>query len=479
MMASVSVYSSAAEAVKGIQLLELMDLGQMMKLMMAFDPTVADQVDIHMGQELDLTAVCDLGTGSTLSMVTPFMQLDMAICICSRGRTTTGLMAMGPQNKILEADLVALLTTMDERIRSDPTLLVDVEGHDRLTLDSAETPAFFVADSAEGIALDMILPQSTDLPGSRISSESWDRLDEHPHYQRSFEGRGFNFSLGESELAFLDATVTLFESVPQALEPVAEAAIESEAGLAQLFDDAGEFTEFLTFLEGTEMEPIEGLNLGIHSTGVLGRIRGAMRVDVFLVSFAVGRLNVELMAMAAPESARVEDFITLATHVRDRLLIEAPMMSDLHADVETIEAIEQLVRVNSDVRRLSRTGELDSALLVLAEIDTATTVMPIDGSMWNSLCWYGSLWGYVDQVLPACEAAIAVDSTNWAWRDSRGLALALTGDLQGAVSDFEFAVNESTGTSFRRQRNEWIEELRAGNNPFTAELLEELRRPSG
>jgi hypothetical protein len=45
------------------------------------------------------------------------------------------------------------------------------------------------------------------------------------------------------------------------------------------------------------------------------------------------------------------------------------------------------------------------------------------------------------------------------------LVRALLGDMEGAVEDFEFS----------GQREAWIEALRAGTNPFTSEVLAELR----
>ena len=61
-------------------------------------------------------------------------------------------------------------------------------------------------------------------------------------------------------------------------------------------------------------------------------------------------------------------------------------------------------------------------------------------------------------------------------RDSRGVALALTGDLEGALKDFEAAVGVGFGGDAEiEQRRDWIEALRAGRNPITPEVLERLK----
>ncbi len=63
--------------------------------------------------------------------------------------------------------------------------------------------------------------------------------------------------------------------------------------------------------------------------------------------------------------------------------------------------------------------------------------------------------------------------------DSRGLARALTGDIEGAIEDFqafvEWADNRTEYEKRKAQRQQWIKALQAGENPFTPELFKELR----
>jgi hypothetical protein len=54
-----------------------------------------------------------------------------------------------------------------------------------------------------------------------------------------------------------------------------------------------------------------------------------------------------------------------------------------------------------------------------------------------SLCWAGSLRGYAAEVMTACDLAVERDPDSGWYRDSRGVARALTGDYPGAISDFE------------------------------------------
>ncbi|MEM7066526.1 MAG: TIR domain-containing protein [Cyanobacteria bacterium P01_B01_bin.77] len=92
----------------------------------------------------------------------------------------------------------------------------------------------------------------------------------------------------------------------------------------------------------------------------------------------------------------------------------------------------------------------------------------------NALCWHGSLHGYAVQVLDACEQAVARAPANGGILDSRGLARALTGDIEGAIADFQVFVDWTDDDDARLQRQEWIKALKAGKTPFTSEVLKSL-----
>jgi len=67
---------------------------------------------------------------------------------------------------------------------------------------------------------------------------------------------------------------------------------------------------------------------------------------------------------------------------------------------------------------------------------------------WKALCWFGSLWGYAAEVLYACDLAVAKAPEVADFRDSRGVARALTGNRDGAIADFQEYVN-ATKDEFR------------------------------
>lgn len=97
---------------------------------------------------------------------------------------------------------------------------------------------------------------------------------------------------------------------------------------------------------------------------------------------------------------------------------------------------------------------------------------------YNQVCWQGGLDAQAETVLPACERAVELEPDNGGYRDSRGLARALTGDYAGAIEDFQFYVK--WGQDIRPQemldkRRDWIQQLEAGKNPFDEATLEALR----
>ena len=103
--------------------------------------------------------------------------------------------------------------------------------------------------------------------------------------------------------------------------------------------------------------------------------------------------------------------------------------------------------------------------------------MHIPGSHLNALCWNGGRFERPADVIDACDRAVAMDPQDRERHDSRGLVRAQLGDLEGAAEDFEFFIETGSAQGARRiqQRTGWLEELRAGRNPFTPEVLQELR----
>jgi hypothetical protein len=90
-----------------------------------------------------------------------------------------------------------------------------------------------------------------------------------------------------------------------------------------------------------------------------------------------------------------------------------------------------------------------------------------------------TIGGFARELLKAANNAVTQAPTDIKSRQLRGVARALAGDLVGAADDlFAFASDSDfANTAFGRQNKEWAEQLRAGKNPFTSEVLEKLPDP--
>jgi WD40 repeat protein len=130
--------------------------------------------------------------------------------------------------------------------------------------------------------------------------------------------------------------------------------------------------------------------------------------------------------------------------------------------------------------KLVKEEKFKEALTAYNKAQTIDPTWKISAWSWNTLCWYGSLHGEAAAVMDACEKAVALAPEDGYFRDSRGIARALTGDNQGAIEDFQAFIEWADSESYEEERIKqlqgWIDALKAGKNPFTEEEIEELLR---
>jgi tetratricopeptide (TPR) repeat protein len=127
-------------------------------------------------------------------------------------------------------------------------------------------------------------------------------------------------------------------------------------------------------------------------------------------------------------------------------------------------------------------GKVEEAIQAYNQAQNLDPNLEISAHFWNSLCWTGSLHNRAADVLYACENAVNLEPDNKGYQDSRGLARALTGDLAGALADFQAVLNSGLFDDLeneKQQRQRWVEALKAGENPFTPEEVEALREAEG
>jgi hypothetical protein len=123
---------------------------------------------------------------------------------------------------------------------------------------------------------------------------------------------------------------------------------------------------------------------------------------------------------------------------------------------------------------LAAEGEIPEALEAYAKAEALDPTLDFSAAAWSTLCWNGALWGYGAEVMEACERGLEQAPGDPRLLGGRGLARALTGDFDGARADFE-AGQAAPWVEDRARREEWIEALGHGENPFTPELLQSMR----
>jgi len=156
---------------------------------------------------------------------------------------------------------------------------------------------------------------------------------------------------------------------------------------------------------------------------------------------------------------------------------------DERLDYESVQMARQnLLRGRfDDYEKHLREDEFTLAFTDLAAADDAVPGVRVTSEDWNRLCWAGSVHRRPGEVMEACDRAVAAANPEDRpyYRDSRGLARALTGDYNGAIEDFEAFVNWARGhaevADLVVAREDWIATLTAGKDPFADVDIRQLQ----
>jgi len=138
--------------------------------------------------------------------------------------------------------------------------------------------------------------------------------------------------------------------------------------------------------------------------------------------------------------------------------------------------LESLIYQGMD---LLKNGEIQKTIIIFNSVKQLDKYYKIPALAWNELCWWGCLYGFgkTKEILNAGEKAVELDSSNGAYRDSRGLTRALNGFYDEAIEDFKAYIPELKYDKEKRmQRQGWIASLKKGKNPFTNEYLTKIRK---
>ncbi len=125
--------------------------------------------------------------------------------------------------------------------------------------------------------------------------------------------------------------------------------------------------------------------------------------------------------------------------------------------------------------RETREDDLDRALAAFEQARSLESGVTITAGAWALVCRRGGFLARAADVLDACNRAVELRPKNRWNRSARGLVRALLGDLEGAAQDLEPLIDQIRDPARRARQQAWVDELSAGRNPFTPEVLESLR----
>jgi TonB family protein len=153
-------------------------------------------------------------------------------------------------------------------------------------------------------------------------------------------------------------------------------------------------------------------------------------------------------------------------------VIEVPVKFELkNTTIDSVAAAAAVI----EGEQFAREGAIPRAMAAFMEAQRLDSRVSSSSAIWSALCRHGSLWGYAQDVIGLCDRWVALNPSAVRARDARGVARALTGDYPGAITDFQAVVNVSTSDPERVERTAWIRALRAGRNPLTPDVIEQLR----
>jgi WD40 repeat protein/serine/threonine protein kinase len=136
-----------------------------------------------------------------------------------------------------------------------------------------------------------------------------------------------------------------------------------------------------------------------------------------------------------------------------------------------------------EATQLIENGNVNEGLLLLKRASQYDPELILTYSDLYAICKWGSLWNRAQDTITFCDLLYAQDPTSNDdpyFRYIRSRARALIGDYQGALDDLQFFVDWWIDNGYDaieiEEEQRWIDILLNGRNPFTAIVLEELRK---
>jgi tetratricopeptide (TPR) repeat protein len=120
---------------------------------------------------------------------------------------------------------------------------------------------------------------------------------------------------------------------------------------------------------------------------------------------------------------------------------------------EALELLDTLALGGAEGRRVTRqwayasgaAGQLEEGWL---RLDDALLEEPDDRRLLNAQCWFMGIWSYdLENAMSICEEAVSQGNTSASSLDSRALVKYRLGDFEGAMADYNLALEKSPAMS--------------------------------
>jgi hypothetical protein len=461
-------FETEAKASQTLSVFARIEPGAVLEAGMA--QVAGDQVTIGEPRPLQLDGDEFESHGWVVEMSTPLFSVHVANLSAVRGRVVVSLAGVLLPEPNLD-EFVQLVQVMLDRVGSHASYL-------EASADVAETTTTEMC-TVEGLIgetpVDEILPSSKDFPESEQDCFGEESEDGTALYRRAISGRSFAFPVISSEASNVETYLGRFENSHDAMRALIELEEENLSSWIERTSGDPEISAMLLGAGESTIEQREAPELGWRAMSRSVRIRGGIRADADEVVFVRGEFLAGVEIFRLLSDADPEEAETIAARIDERLSAAIGDSIPPRPSEESLKKLESIVEAEVLIDSLAAAQDIPSALSLLKGVELSESPFDLSTNTWNLLCWYGSLNGFVDEVMHACESAVASDSTVISYVDSRGLARAVSGDITGAASDFEYVVEHAPQGVFLDTRAAWLEKLRHGENPFTDEVLRELK----
>lgn len=472
--ASAGAFRTAAEAERNVRLLELLDLAEFFKVYLS--EMGLQETSLKNSRPIDLTGIGDHGSGAIFELVTPVATFDLAMVMAARDRVSFMLVAVGPQS-VAGADLADLLRTMDRRLNEHPGYATDVAAGPADEDDTEKADSALHANTK--ISLDEIVAPPAELDSITSADATFNLNNGWPQYTRNIEGLGLTFPLHGAKAVSVRMDAMLHDTEAQALKRVLYAESgDRQYAFGSMLNDMGKIVEHLAADDSSTLAPVATPSLGAatRSYEISARLRSVLHIDADAYFLSSGRFSSVVVVQQLPGTGKTGAAAELARSILARMNAVLPRASSAAPSPRLIQEVRRVIQAERAVDSLVEARQFDAAFTAIERARLNRAPVGFWTRTWNRVCWWGSLGGFAQRAQSACDAAVAVDSTDVGARDSRGLGRALAGNLKGATTDFAYVVEHSEAGSFLDKRAAWLEALRAGKNPFTPQVLDELRK---